>query len=366
MTLRSSQDFFPFVERWLSKPPTRHVGFFCLLAVLVIGYVDYRMGADITLSVVYAVPISAAALFIGAVPALGLALLSVVVSIWGDYLITQHVPPHAGLDASSANAIRLVNGILRLLFFAFLVMVLTRLRQLHTDMEQRAQERAVALAHEIAERERLEHEMLEISEREQRRIGRDLHDGLCQHLTGTAIASHVLAEKLGAKSLPEAQGARHIVDLLEEGIGLARSMAKGLHPVEMQAGGLMEALEEFAATTSELFGIQCQFECQTPVLVHTPATATHLYRIAQEAVGNAIKHGHAVHIVISLEETEAGLRLAVLDNGRGLAVSTRSTKGMGLRIMADRAKMIGATFALRDQIPHGVELSCLLAQTEPS
>jgi signal transduction histidine kinase len=365
MTLRSSQDFFPFVERWLSKPPGRHVGFFCLLAVLSIGYVDYLLGTNINLSVVYAIPISAAALFVGTIPALGLALLSVMISQFGDYLFIEHAAPMRYPYVPPPGYIWVTNGTLRLLFFAFLVVVLARLHRLHTDLEQRAQERAVALARETAERERLEHEMLEISEREQRRIGRDLHDGLCQHLTGTALASHVLAEKLGAKSLPEAQGARHIVDLLEEGIGLARSMAKGLHPVEMQAGGLMEALEEFAATTSELFGIQCRFECQTPVLIHTPATATHLYRIAQEAVGNAIKHGKATHIVIMLEETETGLRLAVLDNGRGLAVSARSTKGMGLRIMADRAKMIGATFAVRAHNPHGVELSCLLHQTEP-
>ena len=227
------------------------------------------------------------------------------------------------------------------------------------------QDRAQALARETAERERLEHEILEISEREQRRIGHDLHDGLCQHLTGTALASHVLAEKLSASAQPEAEKARRIVDLLEEGINLARSMAKGLHPVELQADGLMQALEEFAATTSELFGIQCRFECQTPILIHTPATATHLFRIAQESVSNAIKHGRASHIVISLEESDAGIRLAVLDNGHGIAVGAASAKGMGLRIMADRAKMIGAEFAVQAQHPHGVELSCLLPLWEP-
>jgi len=366
MTPRSSRDFFPFVERWLSKPPGRHVGFVCLLAVLGIGYVDYLLGTNITLSVVYAVPIAAAALFAGTAAALGLSLISVMVSQLGDYLLVQRAGPLMYPFGPSPGYIWIANGTLRLLFFAFLVVVLTRLRQLHTGLEQRVQERAVALARETAERERLEHEMLEIGEREQRRIGRDLHDGLCQHLTGTALAGHVLTEKLGAKSLPEAQAAQRIVDLLEEGIGLARSMAKGLHPVEMQADGLMEALEEFAATTSELFGIQCRFECQTPVLIHTPATATHLYRIAQEAVGNAIKHGQASYIAISLEETEAGMRLAVLDNGNGLAVSARSAKGMGLRIMADRAKMIGATFAVQTHKPHGVELSCLLPQMEPN
>ena len=366
MTSRSGQDRFTFVERWLSKPPGRHVGFFCFIAVLAIGYLDYRLGTDITLSAIYAIPIAAATLFVGTVPALWLSLLSVLVSICGDYLFIQHGLPHIRPYAPSADTIRLVNGILRLLFFAFLVAILTRLRNLHRGLEQRVQERALALARETAERERLEHEMLEISEREQRRIGRDLHDGLCQHLTGTALASHVLAETLAARLQPEAQGARRVVDLLEEGIGLARSLAKGLHPVEMHADGLMESLEEFCSTTSELYGIQCRFECQTPVLIHLPATATHLYRIAQEAVSNAIKHGQATHITISLEETESGIRLGVVDNGRGLAAQAQGGKGIGLRIMADRAKMIGARFALRAQYPHGVELSCLLPLSEPN
>ena len=364
MAPRFGQDSFPFVERWLSKPPGRHVGFVCFVAVLAIGYIDYQLGTTITLSVVYAVPISAAALFIGGVPALWLSLFSVVISIGGDYLLIQEAIARGATRAPPFYTIWLVNGVLRLLFFAFLVTVLTRLRHLHMDMELRVQERALALARETAERERLEHEMLEISEREQRRIGRDLHDGLCQHLTGTALASHVLAEKLDARSQPEAEGARRIVDLLEEGIGLARSMAKGLHPVEMHADGLMEALEEFAATTSQLFGIQCRFECQMPILIRTPATATHLYRIAQEAVSNAIKHGRASHIVVSLDETEAGICLAVIDNGHGTPL--QSGKGMGLRIMADRAKMIGAQFAVQSQHPHGVELSCLLPLVEPN
>ena len=116
------------------QPPRRHVGFFCFLAVLVIGYVDYWLGTNITLSVVYAVPISAAALFIGAVPALWLSLFAVVVSMGGDYLLIEHAIPHARPHAPSANTIRIVNGVLRLLFFAFHVMVLTRLRQLHAGL----------------------------------------------------------------------------------------------------------------------------------------------------------------------------------------------------------------------------------------
>src|SRR5271165_1988590 len=112
----------------------------------------------------------------------------------------------------------------------------------------------------MAERERLERELLEISEREQRRIGHDLHDSLCQHLTGAALAGQVLEEKLAARRLPEAGDASKVVELVEEGISLSRKLAKGLHPIEMEAEGLMQALEELVATSTELFKVSCRFE----------------------------------------------------------------------------------------------------------
>jgi hypothetical protein len=111
MMLRFGQDTFPFVERWLSKPPGRHVGFFCFLAVLAIGYIDYRQGTNITLSVVYAVPISAAALFIGTVPALWLSLFSVVISLGGDYLLIQDAIAHGARRTAPADGIWLINGV---------------------------------------------------------------------------------------------------------------------------------------------------------------------------------------------------------------------------------------------------------------
>src|SRR6185295_4575274 len=147
-----------------------------------------------------------------------------LVSLVSDFALGLSVP---------ALYVPAVNGALRLLFFLFLVFVLSRLRELQSGLEVRVEERARALALETAERQRLEQEMLEISEREQRRIGQDLHDGLCQHLTATALAGHVLAEKLASKDLSETADANRIVDLVEEAISLARRMAKGLHPVEM-------------------------------------------------------------------------------------------------------------------------------------
>jgi signal transduction histidine kinase len=222
------------------------------------------------------------------------------------------------------------------------------------------QQRTSALTEEMAERQRLESELLEISEREQRRIGQDLHDGLCQHLTGATLAGQVLEEKLAAQHLPEANDANKVVELVEEGINLSRKLAKGLHPVEMEADGLMLALEEYAATTSELFKVSCRFDCDLPVLIHDTATAGHLFRIAQEAVGNAIKHGRAKNISIRLDATEEATVLTVKDDGVGLPESLPKNHGMGLRIMAHRSGMIGGVFSAHRAGPGGTLIICEL------
>lgn len=339
------------VERWIGTHARGQIALASLIVTALIGYVDYLSGSEVTLSVIYVVPITAAAWFVGALTGMGVALLSVSLWLLGDYFLGLRV---AGLH------VWMINGVMRLLFYSFLIFVLARLKQSKTDLEARVEDRAAALARETAERERLEHDMLEISEREQRRLGQDLHDGLCQHLTGTALAGHVLAERLSQKEPAEAEKARRIVDLIEEAISLARRMAKGLHPVEMQADGLMQALEDFCDTTSEMFAIRCRFDCPMPVLIRSQATATHLFRIAQEAVSNAIKHGRARQIVVSLEEVEAGVRLSVYDDGAGLGLLSAASSGMGLRIMADRAKMMGAQFSIAARAAGGTELQCLL------
>ena len=121
----------------------------------------------------------------------------------------------------------------------------------------------------------------------------------------------------------------------------------------MEADGLMLALEEFAATSSELFRMSCRFECDSPVLIHDPATAGHLYRIAQEAVGNAIKHGKARNILIRLDASEEGTVLSIKDDGLGLPEPLPANRGLGLRIMAHRTAMIGGVFRAGRAVPGG-------------
>jgi signal transduction histidine kinase len=224
----------------------------------------------------------------------------------------------------------------------------------------RVLERTGELRREIGERERLERELLEVGERERRRLGFDLHDGLCQHLTGTALAVQVLKEKLTRRGIPEAAEAAKAVDLIEDGIALSRKLAKGLQPVEMHAGGLMHALQEFAASTTDLFKVPCRFECDAPILFSSISTADHLYQIAREASVNAMKHGRASNVVISLEPRDEGTVLTVSDDGVGIPMPLPKKGGMGLTIMAQRAKLIGASFDIRPAANRGTVVTCVL------
>jgi signal transduction histidine kinase len=341
--------------RWGARYKRKDIALFCFVLVLVIGVADYSAGKYVSLSIIYVFPIWVAAWYVSAPYAFFLSLLSVVIWIYGDVATGLTFPDFF---------VPLWNATIRLMFYVFLIALLQRLRTLQNTLANRVEERAAALTREIAERRRLESDLLDVSEREQRRIGQDLHDGLCQHLTGTALASHVLAEKLTSAAHPEAEDSRRIVDHIETAIGMARGMAKGLHPVERDADGLMQALDEFTAATSEMFGISCQFECDSPVLIHDQAMATNLYRIAQEAVSNAIKHGRAKKIVISLENADSGLKLTIADSGCGLP-DPLPDNGMGMRIMANRASVIGASFLTGKSSHGGAEIACVMLVENP-
>ena len=250
------------------------------------------------------------------------------------------------------------NAAILLTFYLVVVNLLGRLRGWNRELEERVRQRSAALVREIAERERLEKELLDISEREQRRIGHDLHDNFCQHLTSTAMAVQVLREKLGAKAAPETADAAKVLALVEEGMAMARELARGLSPVELEAEGLMSALQELAAGISQWSKVECVFNCEMPVPVHEAAVATNLYRIAQEAISNAIRHGKARHIIISLDENAGGILLSVEDDGAGLPENWQAGTGIGTRIMAHRAAIIGGTLAIEPNPVGGTLVRC--------
>jgi signal transduction histidine kinase len=323
------------------------------LLALCIGEFDYVTGSYISLSAFYLLPVALAAWFLGARAGLAAAILCT--GVW----VAGNVASRA--DGFADPLLATWNGAVQLSSFVVVVFVLGKLRDLNRDLERRVRDRAAALTREIAERERLQQLLLEASEQEQRRIGQDLHDGLGQHLAGTAIAGQVLREKLEQRRLQEAGDARKVVELIEEGVSLTRRSVKGLHPVDLSAEGLMFALEEFAATTARLFDLDCRFVCESPVLIHSAPVAEHLYRIAQEATRNAIQHGAARHVRIELNTLDEEYELRIEDDGIGIAPSPASTGGMGMRIMAYRANMIGARFEIAASVEGGTAVICRFA-----
>ena len=183
-------------------------------------------------------------------------------------------------------------------------------------MERKHAERV--LNESIRQRQILEAEVAKISTREQQRISQDLHDSVGQQLTGLSYMARSLAKQLDNRSLPEAADAQMIADEIQTALSEVRNAIHGLAPVEVDAGGLMVALNRLVASTEERFAAQCRFACSDPVPVEDNDTATHLYRIAQEALHNAVKHSHADQVMVCLRCEGDTFVLEVSDNGTGL------------------------------------------------
>jgi len=219
------------------------------------------------------------------------------------------------------------------------------------------------IARDITERKRLEREILEISSREQRRIGHDLHDGVCQQLAAIAYRMDILAEQLQEKGVAESSEAERVGGLVNEAINQTRGVARGLFPISLEENGLVSALEELAVNTSNLFKVQCQFSAEGPLPQAENGVALHLYYIAQEAVLNAAKHSRAGNISISLTRANDRFILAIHDDGSGFELSDHGFRGMGIRIMRYRARVIGATLDLKSQPGQGTQISCVFYAT---
>jgi PAS domain S-box-containing protein len=216
----------------------------------------------------------------------------------------------------------------------------------------------IATGIDITEKKRLEKSILEVSGREQRRIGQDLHDGLGQHLTGIAFLAKVQEQNLAAQGLVEAAAAGKIVRLVNEAIYKTRELSRGLHPVLSEPNGLVMALQQLALEVEDVFHVPCRFEVGEDLFIYDENVATHLFRIGQEAVHNAIKHARPNHIRIVLSSLKTGGALTVTDNGRGLPADARTRTGMGLNIMNYRAGMIGGSLEVERRSGGGTRVTC--------
>ena len=239
------------------------------------------------------------------------------------------------------------------------------IRRINADLERRVGQRTAELetanqdlAGQMALRLRLEREVLEASEAERRRIGRDLHDTLGQNLTALAFLLNALARRVAGRIPEETCTVQQLQHQVKKAIAEVRSLAKGLDPVGLHQGGLAASLAELADTTQRQSGVACRFRCESPVAIKDETVATHLFRIAQEAVNNALKHAQPGAIEMVLEDRAGEIVLTVEDNGVGMTKKAARGKGMGMHTMRYRADAIGGTLRVQPGARAGTAVIC--------
>jgi signal transduction histidine kinase len=244
------------------------------------------------------------------------------------------------------------------------------LRRLNEELEQRVAERTaelqqanVNLAQVAEERRRLKKEILEISEREERRLGMQMHEGIGQQIAGIGFLCKVVAGRLSDEGHSEASNASQLVTLLQEAIDSIRDLAKSAYPIELETGGLAAALRGLAERTGRMFDIECvvNLDDHLPIF-HDEEASVHIYRIAQEALTNIVKHGKARHVSIEQRRSEDGDSICIVDDGVGFDPPVGSP-GMGLHLMDYRARLIGAKLSVSKNNGRGCIVRCDLKPT---
>lgn len=317
--------------------------------LLLIGLADYLSGVRISLSVFYFVPILLSAAWFGWQLSVCVAASSVLIRITGDFFaIGSHALP-TWIWWNSFSG---------LLVFCFLVWVFSNLLTVRRELEHRVAERTTQLEKAGEYRRELEHELISVSSRERNSMGQDLHDDVCQHLVATSLAAKVLAQRLALERNSLSREAQAIVALIEEANAKARQTARGLLLSTIEPEQLAERLGELAEEGTRS-GVPCTFRATGTVQVADASVAAQFYRIAQEAMRNAIRHADAKKVTISLVGDGQAICLMVQDDGRGLPES-ESRSRMGLPIMSHRAAFIGATLSTTAAEGQGTRVICHL------
>jgi len=310
---------------------------------LIIGWLDHITGFEVTWFVIYGIPIFLTVWWAGNKPGLFIAVLSGLVW-WLANMSTTPYETQLGYAWALAN---------RLVYLCVGVFAVTALRN-----KQEADEARIQM---LEERRQLEKDIVTVSEHEQQRIGQDLHDGICQQLAAIGLAARVLAEDLQSQGVQAAEDASLIENSLQQVVLEARNLARGIFPVHVDRSGLAAALADLGKITSKLTGTPIVVKDCVDVPLDLPEVSMHLYRIAQEAVANAVRHSGATEMQISTRLSGDLLELRVEDNGRGMppATATRS-EGMGLRTMHYRAQMLQAVLSIGARPSGGTQVTCRL------
>ena len=333
------------IARYLRRQSLVWLFIQALALTITIGLIDYLTGNEVTVDPFYSIPILLMVWFGNKNLAIVTAIFCAFAWWWANA---------AGSHPYSSEWLRIWDTIVRLMFFCLVMFAGAIFKQQRDSIRDRV---------ELLERsQQLEREIINISEREQQRIGRDLHDGVCQYLAAIGFTAAMLNRDLERDSSIRAEKAGEIANLLQDAAKRTRDLARGLSPVDRDEGGLESALNELALSTSKLAGISCSFICVGPVQIRDNVRAIHLFRIAQEALSNATKHGRAKAVVIALEASDGALSLRVSDDGIGFDPTCSERKGMGLNIMRYRARMLAGTLEIQSNSPAGTMVTCTIAR----
>ena len=311
-----------------------------LLIAFVMAWIDRVTTWEVSLFVFYALPILIAVWWAGSIAGYAMALICGILWWLSNY---ETHPYETTLGYLWATVSRVV-------FFAVVAYAATAVRN--------RQEADKARIKTLEERRQLEADLVAVSEHEQQRIGQDLHDGICQQLAAIGLAARSLANDLRAFDSSFTQDAELIESSIQQAVTEARGLARGIFPVHVDRHGLAVALTDLTQSISRLTGVKINIEELSDVQIYSPEVSMHLYRIIQEAIGNAVRHGGAQHVNVKLESNSQAIILTVSDDGRGFPAEPRMNIGMGMRTMRYRAQMIGASLSVSDSNPEGATLRC--------
>ena len=328
---------------YLRRQPSFLVMLLPMAITLLMGWADYMTEWELSLFVFYAVPIILSVWWAGETAGILTALFCS--SVW--WFANQSFHPY---ETQFGYAWAMIS---RLVFYGFVGFSVTSVRK-----KQEADATRIRM---LEERRQLEQDIVTVSEHEQQRIGQDLHDGLCQQLAAIGCAARMLSEDLKTQGSAAAHDAMLIEESVQQAVLEARSLARGIFPVHVDQSGLSSALAELAQTTGRLTSVEIEMRESAEVSLDDPEVSMNLYRIAQEAVANAVKHGHARHVVIDLRITREELTLLIEDDGCGIKPASKTfTEGMGLRTMRYRAQSLGAHLEVSPRHMGGTRVNCRL------
>jgi signal transduction histidine kinase len=341
------------LHAFIDPPKTRSSVSWTLIAglILAIGVLDYLSGTDASLAIFYLVPVLLITGWRGARSGVTVAAACTVTRIASDGLA---MPRGESLWNLYWNALA------SFAIAGLVIWLLDALLTLHRELERKIAARTAELEQSVAERGRLEREVLEASARERTAFGQELHDDIGQHLVATALAVQALAQRLTGPLATEAQA---VVDWTEQAVAKTRRLAQGLLLAEINPGRLVHELEELASVARQAH-IVLNVEHDGKPIDATALECAHLFRIAQEAVSNAIRHAQATSIKISVAERDGMFYLGIDDDGIGIQRQRRSS-GMGLQIMTHRARLIGAQVSVEPRRPAGTRVACTLPHRIP-